>query len=97
MSLLIDNVDPQSHNYPQKYHGNLLVITYLPSAFPEMANVARSLKLLAEESRRLLSRSAREHELQTSAMASLAKAGKIVVVHNYHGKPMESGLYIILY
>lgn len=42
-----------------------------------------------------MSRSAREHELQTSAMASLAKAGKIVFVHNYHGKPMERSLYIV--
>ena len=38
----------------------------------------RSLTLLAEESRRLLSRSAREHELQMPAKASLAKAPTIM-------------------
>eukprot|EP00435_Cladocopium_sp_Y103_P073486 s200_g43.t2 len=59
-----------------------------------------SLKLLAEESRRLLSRSAREHELQTQATASLAEVRErkklveshIAAVDARHGSDFEKAL-----
>eukprot|EP00913_Durusdinium_trenchii_P027909 g26169.t1 len=59
-----------------------------------------SLRLLAEESRRLLSRSAREHELQTQAKHSLAKVRErkhvvqshIAAVDARHGNDLEKAL-----
>eukprot|EP00434_Breviolum_minutum_P021014 symbB.v1.2.018539.t1/scaffold1482.1/size116129/4 len=73
---------------------------YLVELDTKLRSMHVSLKLLAEESRRLLSRSAREHELQTSAMASLAKVRErknvvqshIAAVDARHGNDFEKAL-----